>query len=171
MVAHSMDGVFYLRPVFYVAVAFVIFFVLFGRKLWQVIAGILDKRIADISRQLDEAARLRAEAEAMLAEARAQRQATLAESEALVASAQDEARRLAQSMQAEAEATAARRERMALDRIDAAEKAVVSELRITAIDIAIAAAEQVLAARLTEDVDVHLIDQSIADLPRAMRAA
>jgi F-type H+-transporting ATPase subunit b len=171
MQTEAFQGVFYLRPVFYVAVAFVIFFVLFGRTLARAIAGVLDKRIAEVKRELEEAARLRREAEAMLDEAQAQRREAMAQAQQLLAYAQDEARRLAVSMAADAEAAAKRREQMALDRIAAAEKAVVHDLRVAAVDLATEAARHVLASSLTETDDAVLIDRSIAALPGAMRAA
>jgi F-type H+-transporting ATPase subunit b len=71
---------------------------------------------------------------------------------------------------AEAEAAGKRRERLALERIAAAEKAVVTEVRHTAADVATRAAERVIAQGLGEG-DTALVDQAIADLPRALRAA
>ncbi len=73
------------EPRFWVAVAFVIFFVLFGRKLWTVIAGLLDARIARIRAELDEAQKLRREAEAMLVDARKRREDALKDAKSLLA--------------------------------------------------------------------------------------
>jgi F-type H+-transporting ATPase subunit b len=66
--------------------------------------------------------------------------------------------------------TKTRREKLAMDRIAAAEKAALTEVRQTAADVATRAAEQVLAQGLG-DTDQVLIDHAIADLPRALRAA
>ena len=52
-------------PEFWVLVSFVVFFVLFGRRLWAAVTGMLDGRAAAIRAELDEAQRLRREAEAM----------------------------------------------------------------------------------------------------------
>ncbi len=171
MQTEAFAGVFYLRPVFYVAIAFILFFLIFGRILAKTIAATLDKRIAAIRAELDEAARLRREAEAMLAEAQAQRRQAIEQAQQLLAYAHDEANRLSASMAADAATAASRREKMALDRIAAAEKAVVADLRIAAIDLATGAAEHVLAATFTPEADAALIDRSIADLTGAMRAA
>jgi F-type H+-transporting ATPase subunit b len=70
---------FFAEPRTWVALAFIVFFVLFGRKLWGVIAAMLDDRTAKIRAELDEAARLRTEAEAMLKDAQARRDAATAE--------------------------------------------------------------------------------------------
>jgi F-type H+-transporting ATPase subunit b len=155
----------------WVGIAFVLFFVLFGRKIWGALAGLLDARAEAVRKELAEAAALRQEAEALLADARQKREAALADAKALVAGAQAEAERLAAAAAAEAEASARRREQMALDRIAAAEKAAVDEVRITAAEIATQAARTVIAEGLSAEADQRLIDSAISALPAALRAA
>jgi len=156
------------EPRNWVALAFIIFFVLFGRKLWGALAAMLDDRAGKVRAELDEAARLRQEAEAMLRDAEKRRAEALAEAKALIDGAQAEAGRVAAAAAAEAEAAAKRREQMAVDRIAAAEKAAVDEVRLTAADIATAAARQVIAEGLSPTADSRLIDSSIAQLPSAL---
>lgn len=161
---------FFGNPRTWVAVAFVIFVVLFGRKLWGALTGILDKRAEAIRAELDEAARLRREAEAMLQEARARREAALREAEQMLARAQAEAQRATAAAAAEAAAAAARREKMAIDRIAAAEKAAVNEVRVAAAEVATRAARQVLASGFGAEADAPLIDRAIQQLPAALGA-
>ena len=73
------------EPRLWVAIAFILFFVLFGRKLWAALAGMLDDRAAKVRAELEEAARLRREAEAMLRDAEKRRAEALAEAKALIA--------------------------------------------------------------------------------------
>jgi F-type H+-transporting ATPase subunit b len=157
-------------PEFWVLVSFCLFFLLFGARLWRVVAGMLDGRANAVRAELAEAQRLREEAEAMLAEAQQARTAAMAEAGEMLARSQAEAARVTEAALAEADATAKRRERLALDRIAAAEKAAIADIRNTAADIAAAAAETILAQTFTEG-DAALVDQAIADLPRALRAA
>jgi F-type H+-transporting ATPase subunit b len=157
-------------PEIWVLVSFIIFFVLFGGRLWKAIAGLLDGRADAIRAELAEAQRLREEAEAMLAEAEQARIAAMTGAGEVLARSRDEAARLTAAAMAEAEAAGKRRERLALERIAAAEKAVVTEVRHTAADVATRAAERVIAQGLGEG-DTALVDQAIADLPRALRAA
>lgn len=159
---------FFAEPRNWVALAFIVFFVLFGRKLWGAIAAMLDDRAAKIRAELDEAARLRAEAAAMLQDAQQRREAATAEAKQLLEGAKAEAARLAQAAAAEAEAAAKRREQMALDRIAAAEKAAVDEVRVTAAEVATSAARQVIAEGLSAEADGHLVDHAIAQLPSAL---
>lgn len=158
-------------PEFWVLVSFVLFFVLFGGRLWSAVADVLDNRARLIHTELAEAQRLRNEAETMLAGAQRARTEALNEAEKVLARGRAEATRLAQAAATEAEASAKRRERLALDRIAAAEKAAVTEVRQTAADIATTAAGRVIAEGLGEDVEATILDRAIADLPRALRAA
>ncbi len=158
-------------PKFWVAASFVIFVLLVGKMAWSRATAMLDARGDRIRAELEEASRLRAEAEAMLASATAEREAAIAEAAAMITRAQAEAQRLAAATAAEAESAAKRRERMAMDRIAAAEASAVAEVRNAAADIAGAAARTVIAETLDATADAALVDQSVADLPKALRAA
>jgi len=165
------DAPFFANPENWVAISIIIFVVLFGRKIWTALTQMLDDRTNAIRAELEEASRLRAEAEAMLRDAQARRDAALAEATQLLEGAKAEAQRVAAAAAADAEASARRRERMAIDRIAAAEKAAVDEVRMTAAEIATVAAQQVIADTLTPDADARLVEQAIGQLPGALRAA
>ena len=77
---HHYD-VFYHDPKFWVAISFVLFVLLAGRTAWNAITKMLDARTARIRSELDEAVRLRAEAEAMMAQAQTDRAAAQAEAQ------------------------------------------------------------------------------------------
>jgi len=159
---------FFAEPSNWVLIAFVLFFLIFGRKLWSALVGMLDNRAAKVREELEEAARLRREAEAMLRDAEARREEALREAQALIEGAKSEAGRVAAAAAAEAEASARRREQMAMDRIAAAEKAAVDEVRLTAAEVATTAARQVIAEGLSADADARLIDNAITQLPSAL---
>ena len=162
-----MHGFFH-EPRSWVAIAFVIFFVIFGNRLWKALAGLLDKHSETIRFELDEATRLRSEAEKMLSDATARREAALTEARAMIDAAHAEAGRVAEQARADAEASGRRREQMAMDRIAAAEKAAVTEVRLAAADIAARAAQEVIAATLSAEADATIIDRAIASLPAAL---
>lgn len=155
-------------PRFWVGLAFFLFFAVFGRKLVGSLLGILDKRSLAIRHELEEASRLRQEAEAMLADASTKREAALRDAQAMLNNARSEAQRVGEAARAEAAGSATRRERMALDRIGAAEKAAVSDVRLAAAELAGRAAERVLADSFSSDADAALIDRAIQGLPAAL---
>jgi F-type H+-transporting ATPase subunit b len=167
---HHNEGGFFGNPVNWVFIAFVLFFAIFGHKLWSALTRMLDDRGATVKAELDEAAKLRHEAEAMLRQAEVSRTAALTEAKALIDGARAEAARVAAAATAEAEAAAARRTQMAEDRIAAAEKAAVDEVRHLAAEIATTAARRVIAEGLTPDAGARLIDTAIAQLPSALAA-
>ncbi|HEY8290656.1 MAG TPA: F0F1 ATP synthase subunit B, partial [Acetobacteraceae bacterium] len=111
---------------------------------------------------------LRREAEAMLRDAEQQRANALSEAKAMIEGAKVEAARVATELTAEAEASTKRREQAAIDRIASAEKAALDEVRLTAVAVATAAARQVIAEGLTPEADAKLIDNAIAQLPKAL---
>jgi F-type H+-transporting ATPase subunit b len=161
---------FFADPRNWVLIAFFLFFIVFGRKLWGALAAMLDARAVAVKTELEEASRLRREAEAMLRDAEAQRAASLKDARSLIEGAHAEAGRVTAAAAAEAEASAKRRERMAIDRIAAAEKAAVDDVRLAAADIATTAARQILAEGLSADADAVLIDRAITQLPSALAA-
>lgn len=165
---HHYEGGFFANPANWVLIAFLLFFILFGRKLWAAITAMLDDRTATVKAELEEAAKLRREAEAMLREAEAKRAEALADAKALVDGARTEAARVTAAATAEAEAAAKRRTQMAEDRIAAAEKAAVDEVRHLAAEIATTAARQIIADGLTSEVGARLIDTAISQLPNAL---
>jgi F-type H+-transporting ATPase subunit b len=160
-----------MNPEFWVLVAFVIFFALFGGRIWRPLVAMLDDRAAGIQAELAQAARLRQDAEIMLREAQDARQAALGEAREILDRSRAEAIRVAEAMHAEAEAQARRRERSALDRIAAAEKAAMTEIRQIAAEVAVAAASAVIADTLTAEDDAALIDRAIAELPHLLRTS
>ncbi len=166
---HHYDS-FWENPANWVLISFILFFVLFGRKIWAALAGMLDDRAATVKAELEEAAKLRREAEAMLRDAEKRRAEAVSEATSLIAGAQAEAARVSAAATAEAAASAKRREQMAIDRIAAAEKAAVDEVRLTAAEIATTAARQVIAEGLTAEAGAALIDHAISQLPAALAA-
>ncbi len=155
-------------PRFWVAVAFFLFFAIFGRKLFGPLLAQLDKRGQAIKYELEEASRLRQEAEAMLADANAKREVAMKDAQAMLDQARTEAQRVGEAARADAASSAARREQMAMDRIAAAEKAAVTDVRLAAAELAGRAAERVLAENFTADADAALIDRAIQGLPAAL---
>ncbi|WP_197276952.1 F0F1 ATP synthase subunit B [Sphingomonas profundi] len=146
-----------------IAMLFVIAIMLW-KKVPAVIGKALDKKIAGIRAQLDEASRLRAEAEALRAEYQAKSAAAASEAEAIVAHAREEAETIMAQARTNAAALIERRGRMAEDKIGAAERAALADVRATAARAAAAAAAQIIGGRHDAGADRALVDQTIAGL-------
>lgn len=155
-------------PTLWVAVAFVIFVALAWRPVARMIGGSLDARSARIRAELDEARKLREEAQSLLAEYQRKQRDALKEAEDILAHAKDEAERLRREAAANLEAALARRERMAMDKIAQAEAQAVADVRNRAVDVAIAATGRLLAETIDARQSDVLIDRSIDDLRRKL---
>ncbi len=156
---------------FWVAVAIIIFIVLFAKKIIVPITAMLDARTNAVRAALDEAAKLKAEAEAMLVAAKARQAQAIEDAKEIIAHAEAEATRTRLELAAEARAMTKRRERLALDRIAAAEKAALEEVRNVAIDVATSASTQLLKAGFAAETDLGMIDRAIAGIPAALRSS
>ena len=138
--------------------------IMIWKKVPAMIGAALDKKIALIRDQLAEAGRLRAEAEALKAEYEAKATAAAAEAEAMLAHAREEADSIVSQAKTDAATLIERRGRVAEDKIAAAERAAIAEVRAKAASAAAAAAAALIAERHGAGADKPLVDQTIAGL-------
>jgi F-type H+-transporting ATPase subunit b len=149
---------------FWVAAAFAIFVAFLAyigahRKVFDA----LDRRSARIKAELDEARRLREEAEKILAEYQRRQREADREAAEIIAGAKAEAERLAAEARARLEDYVLRRTKMAETKIAQAEAQAVADVRAAAADAAVAAAEKVLAETVKDKVADELIARGIAE--------
>jgi F-type H+-transporting ATPase subunit b len=150
----------------WVAAAFIIFVLaMIYFKVPKLVTGALDGRAEAIKTELDEAQRLREEAQHTLAEYQRKQRDALAEAEAIIAEAREEARRIDANVQERTEATLKRREQQALDMIAAAEARAVADVRSLTADIAIDATRRILAQSVEGSTGDKLIDDAIQEVP------
>lgn len=151
----------------YVGLTIFILLAIFVGKAPKRIATVLDARIADTRRQLDEAKAIRAEAEAMLAEANRLRTEAAASARTILQGAETEAEAIVTRAQDDSQQLIARRTRMAEDKIAAAERSAVAEVRQHAVNTATRAAAILIADRHDEAADKAMTDRAIAGLGRS----
>ncbi|MEH3158025.1 MAG: hypothetical protein PGN08_03310 [Sphingomonas taxi] len=130
------------------------------------IAAALDKQIAGVRSQLDEAAKLRAEAEALRSEYEAKAKAAEADAATMRAHAQAEANQIIAKAKHDAEELMARRTKRAEDKIAAAERAAIAEVRALAAETAAKAAAMLIAEHHDAQADRTMVDRSIGSLGR-----
>ena len=148
-----------------VAAAMLVFLlILVWKKVPGAIVGGLDKQIAAIRKQLDEAKALRAEAEALRAEYAAKIANAEKDAAAMLEHARAEATAIVAKAESDTKDVIARREKMAGEKIAAAERAAVDDLRARAAAAAAAAAGQLIAANHGASADKALVDNAIAGL-------
>ena len=151
----------------WVAVAFVIFLGLLAYMgvHRRVVEGI-DRRQARIKAELDEAVRLRQEAQAVLADFERKGREAEKEAASIIAGAKAEAERLAAEAKARMADFVVRRTKMAEAKIAQAEAQALADVRAAAADTAVAAAETILAAAAKGKVASDLLAQGIEDVKK-----
>ncbi len=141
---------------------------LLGIFLWKKVPAMigagLDKKIADIRSQLDEAASLRAEAEKLRGEYQAKMKAAEVETAAMRARAEEEAEAILAKAKSDTDDLIKRRQQMAEDRIAAAERTALAEVRQKAATAATAAAATLIAEKHDRNADKALVDDTIKSL-------
>jgi F-type H+-transporting ATPase subunit b len=127
----------------------------------KLLASKLDERSDRIREELDEVRRLREEAQATFAEFERMQREVHSQADEIVAHAKVEAEQAAKIAMADLAASIERRLKGADEQIGMAEANAVREVRDRAVQVAIAAAAEVIASGLTADKADALIDNAI----------
>lgn len=152
-------------PEFWVAVSFFLFVgLVLYLQVHKKLAAVLDARAEQIAKEIEEARSLREEAEAVLADYRRKQGDVEKETKAIVDLAMKEARSLAAETQASMKEKFDRRIKLAEDKIGRAQEDAVRDVRAAAVNAAVGAAENVIAAKLTAEKAGKLVSDSIAAL-------
>jgi len=141
---------------FLLLVALAIYF-----KVPAMVAKALDARAARIKDELDEARRLREEAQALLAEYQRKQHEATREADGIIAQAREDAEAFARESAAKLAVSLERRRRQAEEKIARAEAEAIQDVRRRAADIAVAAAGRLLAGELPPAKAKSLVDDGI----------
>lgn len=154
-------------PEFWVAVAFVGFLaVVLYFKLPAMINERLDERASRIRGELEEAQRLREEAQALYAQYKRKAEDAAEEAKSIADQAKSEAERFANEARAALAASLERRKALAEAKIEQAEAQAVQAIRDATVEASVAAAREVLSAEIKGEKADNLIDHSISELKK-----
>jgi F-type H+-transporting ATPase subunit b len=147
------------------AIALLIFLgIMIYIKVPAMVSKSLDERAGRIQKELDEAKRLREEAQTLLAEYQKKRKEAEQEAEAIVEAAKHEASVLAEEAHKRTEDYVARRTVVAEQKIGQAEREAIAEVRSNAVDLAVEAARKVLGDKVDTRADADLFKASLAEV-------
>lgn len=150
---------------FVVLLGFLVFVgILIWKKVPAMIGGMLDQRAEGIKAELDEASTLREEAQSILASYERKQREVQEQADAIVAQAKKDSEAAAAKAKEDLKSSIARRLAAAEEQIEAAEAAAIREVRDTAVNVAIAAASDVIAKKMSAAEANDLIDNAIADV-------
>lgn len=152
-------------PVFWVMIAFVGFIaLLIYYRVPGTVGKALDNRATAIRADLDEARRLRDEAQALLADYQRKSREAEEETKTILEQAKREGEALAAETRKNLQESVERRTKLAEEKIERAEAQALSDVRTAAVESAIAAAEKILKSRVTGATADALIENGIRDL-------
>lgn len=147
---------------FWATVSLVLFLALMiYLKVPGMVSSSLDKRADKIKAELEEARRLREEAQQLLAEYQRKRKDAEKEAAGIVAAAQREAKDLAADAKLRTEEYVTRRTAFAEQKIAQAERDAIAEVRATAVDVAVEAARRVLEDKVDDRTAAELFKSSL----------
>ena len=153
------------EPETWVAIAFVILFVVFGYfGIHRTVLKALDHRAERIKAELDEARRLKDEAAALLTEYKSKRSTAEREAEEIISNAKAEAERIASETKAKMEDFVARRTKTAESKIALAEAQALADVRAAAANAAVSAASTILSQSVKGSVADDLLAKGIAEV-------
>lgn len=161
---HGHEEAWYQDPTYWVAIGFALFMGIFLRYLAPMITRGLDKRSDAIRNQLEQASKLRSEAEAVLEEFRKRQTELEIEAARIVEEAKQEAIQMRKKASAELEKIIARREAQANTKIALMEKEASQEIRTRMLSIATQAAEQLIKDELKKSGSQTITDHAIKQL-------
>ena len=157
--AHLLEN-----PETWILVSFVIFIGLVWKKAYTAITSALDSRATRINEELEQATRLREEAQALLAQYERQQRGLSEETDAMLVRARRDSEILVESGTARLNQQLMQREKQALQNIAHSEAQVMNEVRAVASDIAMAAAAQLISENLDKPQAETLINDAISSL-------
>lgn len=147
---------------FVVLIAFLLFLgVLVYLGVPALLGGMLDKRATGIRSELDEARKIREEAQSLLASYERKAKEIEGKAQAIVDHARTEAQEAAVQATKDIETSIERRLQAAEERIASAEAAALKDVRDRATDLAVFAASEVLKKQMSGERSAALIDQAI----------
>ncbi|MDE1173049.1 MAG: ATP F0F1 synthase subunit B [Parvibaculaceae bacterium] len=150
---------------FWVLIGLIVFIAIAVRfKVPSLVAGMLDKRSITIAKEIEDARKLRDEAQQLLATYQRRQKEALQEADDIIVQAKAEAERLAVETRKALESQIERRTKMAEDKIAQAETQAIQEVRAIAADVAVGAARRIIGETLDASKDARLIEKSIGEL-------
>ena len=151
---------------FWVAVAFVTFIIAVWKPIARFITRSLDERSEAIRRELEEAVRLREEAQVALAAYQKKQKESIKEAEGILLKAREEAKSMLANAEDEIRRSLDERRKIALEKITQAESKALQDVQNNIVDIAIGAARLIIQEHLAKGSGQDLIRLAMSDIER-----
>lgn len=156
-------------PAFWALIGLLLFFaVVIYFKVPGSLGKQLDERAERISKELDEARKMRDEAQELLASYQRRQREAEVEAETIVEAAKKEAKRIREQARTDLEERIERRTRMAEAKIAQAEQEAAAEVKAAAADLAAEAAEKLVRDKLDDKGRKAIFKDSLDSLEQRL---
>lgn len=145
----------------WVAISFAIFAVLAFKLGRKSVTGALDSKIQEIKDEIENAERIRVEAQELLAQYQRKQQDAEKEAKEMVKNAKAQAKTIKKTMQSELDEIMARREAQLAERMKRLEENAVAKIQNEAADIAVEATTEMIMQALDDKTQKTLTDNSV----------
>lgn len=144
--------------------SFVIFAYIIMKFGVPAINGMLDGRIADIKKDLEESENLRVEAQEMLAQYQRKHRDAIQEAEKILEKSREDVKLFKENAEAELKEVMDRREAQLADRLKRMEQNAIQEIQSYAAELSMNAATQIIVEKLDKKTDAKLVEQAISNI-------
>ena len=144
----------------WVAIAFVLFFVLIGRKTFNILTTILDKRKQLIKEELEQAVQLREEAQSELNESIIKQKEINTEIEKILNEAKETAKKIKSEAEEKVKEIVKRKEEQAKEKINASQTDAIKQIKQIGSKVAILASENYIKENLDDISRKKMFEQT-----------
>lgn len=145
---------------------FAFLLVKFGGKAF---IGLLDKRIADIRKDIDTAESLRVEAQELLAQYQRKQKDAEKEAEEIVANAKEHAKNIKKQADEELKIVMARKEKQLAERLERMEHEAMAEIQAYAAELTVKATTEIVAANMNKKTSDTLLKKSLDNVAASIK--
>lgn len=152
----------------WVLISFVLFAAIAFKLGRKSVTGKLDGKIQEIKDEIENAERLRVEAQELLAQYQRKQRDAEKEADGIVKTAKTQAKSIKKSMKADLDALMERREAQLSDRMKRLEENAIAKIKDEAADVAMAATTEMIMQALDDKTQKALADQSIQTISKQL---
>lgn len=153
---------------FWVGLSFILFVAAIYKPVSKFVLNALDGRTRRIQAELDEALRLKEEAQSLLSTYERNQKEMSAQASEIISHAEKEAARITEESKQALEDSLNKRVELSMQKIAAYEANVMQEIRNNAIDIAISTVRSIVAENMHGEVAEKLVSQAVADMDKKL---
>lgn len=148
----------------WVLISFVLFMIGFWKFGLSALMGKLDRRIAEIRKEIETAESLRIESQELLAQYQRKQRDAAREAAAIISTAQKHAAEIQKQAESEIDEMVARKEAQLKDRMKRMEDVALQDIKAYAAELSVKATAEIIAKQMDQATNDRLVEQSIKNI-------